>query len=227
VGKTSRNVAFGRRLADRLRMPVGLICALVLVSGCGAATEEVVVTSTVTSTRTTTVTPSDWPDHDCLAPIVEHFEIDWERKFGPGIPPVPKPGESAGHAYFASYAPTKATVRLLNISPNNIYVRGVYFQVSWMDPDHVIRSNSYHESLPFDSIPYLDFGYLPKQVSGMGKKRSPQTLYGRDSIEFSVEYPGAGDVRVAGASEPHSWVESDDIDWWFADPDVRQRCGQS
>lgn len=61
----------------------------------------------------------------------------------------------------------------------------------------------------------------------MGKRRSPEMLYGRDSIEFSVEYPGAGDVRVAGASEPSSWIDPDGIDWWFADPDVRQRCGQS
>ncbi|MCT1885267.1 hypothetical protein M3C36_08720 [Dietzia cinnamea] len=173
------------------------------------------------------MTPANWPDHDCLAPIVEHFEIDWERKFGPGIPPVPEPGESAGHAYFASYAPTKATVRLLNVSPNNIYVRGVFFQVFWKDPDNVVRSNIYQSSVPFESLPYVDFGFIPKQVYGMGKRRSPEMLYGRDSIEFSVEYPGAGDVRVAGASEPSSWIDPDGIDWWFADPDVRQRCGQS
>lgn len=227
MGKTSRNEACSRRLADRLWTPVGLICALVLVSGCGAATEEVVVTSTVTSTRTTTVTPADWPDHDCLAPVVEHFEIDWERKFGPGIPPVPEPGESAGHSYFASYAPKKATVRLLNLSPNEIYVRGVNFQVSWMDPDHVIRSNRYQYSLPVEAIPHPYFGSIPEDRPRLAETRSPKMVYGRDSREFSREYSGAGDVRVAGGAEPNSWVEPGGIDWWFADPDDRQRCGQS
>lgn len=227
MGKTNRDLACSRGIAGRLWKQVSLVGALIMASGCGGPAEEVVVTSTVTSTQTTTVTPADWPDHDCLAPIVESFEIDWERKFGPGIPPMPKPGESSGHNYFASYAPKKATVRLLNLSPNLIYVRGAFFGVSWVDPDQVVHSSNYRYSAPHAAIPSQDFGFIPEYRVGSSEKRPPKSLYGRNSIEFSNEYSGAGDVRVAGGAEPHSWIEPDDIDWWFADPDVRQRCGQN
>lgn len=228
MGKTNRDLACSRGVAGRLWKQVSLVGALIMASGCGGPAEEVVVTSTVTSTQTTTVTPADWPDQDCLPPIVESFEIDWERKFGPGIPPMPKPGESIGHNYFASYAPKKATVRLLNLSPNNIYVRGVDFQVSWMDPDREIHSTGYKYGVPVGAIPDPYFGSIPEhRLDRLAETRSPKMVYGRDSREFSREYSGVGDVRVAGGGEPHSWVEPGGIDWWFADPDDRQRCAQN
>jgi len=89
VGKTRRNEACSRRLADRLWTPVGLICALVLVSGCGAATEEVVVTSTVTSTQTGLR----------LAAAADCFRASWptgEEDRALADPQAPRPGPARG-----------------------------------------------------------------------------------------------------------------------------------
>lgn len=202
--------------------------AAALTVGCGATDKPDAVTSTVTSvsTKTVAVTPKHLPNLECRPPVVDFFKVQWDRRFGPGIPPQPKENEPQGFNYFASYAPKRAEVRLLNLSPHRIYTRGINFQVSWMAPEGEILSSRYLYSLPANSTADTDFGAVPAEPPSVMEERDAEWVNGGDTIDFTRNYSGEWEARVAGGNEPNVWVEPQEIDWWFADKNVRQRCGQ-
>ncbi|MGK9274414.1 hypothetical protein KXR83_25790 [Williamsia muralis] len=178
------------------------------------------------TTQTVTVTEENRPNLDCQAPAINLFEVTWERKFGPGIPPALGPRDPMGFTYFAVYTPRTAEVRLLNLSPHRIDTRGINFQVSWQIPEGAIISNRYNWGLPANTLVDREFGSVPAEPSGVTQFREAKKVDGGEIISFSRDYSGEWDARVIGGAEPRTWIEPDGIDWWFADKDVRQRCGQ-
>lgn len=216
--------------SKKILLEAGLISSLLLSAGCGEAPHESDVQAQEVTNSTTVVTVTESaknrPDLDCQPPVVDQFEMNWERNFGPGIPPKPQRGESSGHDYFASYSPRTANVTILNLSPHKIYVRGVNIQMSWMDPDRTIYSNRYRRSMPYQASAGSDIGLVPDKPDRSGTERKARGVPGGQTITLERDYIGGWEAHVAGGGEPFTWIEPESIDWWFADEEVRRRCDQ-
>lgn len=197
----------------------GFIC----VAGCGDEPPPPAKTSTVTTVEYSTVTaaPKNQPDLYCRPPVIDQFEVEWQRQFGPGVPPALGGSDVRPFDYFASYAAKRANVRILKLSPNRIYTRGIDYQVSWMDPNRSIMSNRYI----YSSSASPTFAFVPAEPAG-GSERDAEYVNGGDTITFERSYNEAWTAQVAGGEQPFTWIELGGIDWWFAEKSVRDTCGQ-
>ena len=198
------------------------LCLVVGPSAC-ADPEPTVVTSTVTVVETTT--PARVPNLDCQAPVIRSFDVRWERRFGPGIPP-PRQGASGPKpaGFFEVYTSNEAVVELLNVSRHRIYTRGIYYHARWHDEAGDLQ-------MPWGRRSGQP-GYVPEDP-GILTGRTAEYVESGDSIRFDRTYSNLrwdsplnadGITARTSSGPPATWIQS--VDWWFAEPNVREQCGQ-
>ncbi|WP_147276689.1 hypothetical protein [Tsukamurella tyrosinosolvens] len=174
-------------------------------------------------TKTVTATPTDQPNLDCQAPAVT-LEVTWRRDVGEGMPPTLGPKDIVPHDYAEPFSLVAATVKITNLSPNAIHTRGVIFDAEWIDGQGTVKSTRYQ----YSGLVQGDTGYIP--AAPRTGNRGAEQIDGGTSRELSREYRSTtpGDLRAwvrSGDSTkpgPYTWIS--DIDWWFTDKDVRDRC---
>lgn len=199
------------------------------VSACGGP-EPSVVTSTVVETVVITATPDRVPNGECQAPVVGDFKVEWQRRFGPGIP-APWTDGPRPDGYFEVYTSKQATVELFNPSPHRIYTRGIYYLARWPNLGQRGR-HDFSDYNPGRGLPSNPPGYVPKESSMVTLPRDAEYVDSGDSIRFDRAYSNLhwdgilnrDGITVRSYGPPETWIQS--VDWWFADPEVRKRCGQ-
>ncbi|MDH3013962.1 hypothetical protein [Gordonia alkanivorans] len=182
----------------------------------------------MTVTETVETTPANLPNLDCQAPAVD-LDVKWRRDFNEeGIPPDVKPDQVIPSDFFEVWTLVSAKVHIRNLSPHEIYVRGINFAAEWVDENGDVQSTRYR----YGGLVQGDVGDVPEIPTGFGRLRKAERVDPGDSIAFSREYyarnPWHLRARLREVSDhedgPYTWLV--DTDWWFADEAVRERCQQ-